>query len=142
MVIKSNNLEAIFGSKIRSSNGAEWGITLSPEFQKYNETLKTMIHIFEVTNEEKANQVALEKPTEVEIKTLEEANAVIDEYFEDEYTVYNESLMNANLTQMITNGAINLDEMLPEWTQKQEAEWLYNKGVSGIKKVVAKRIVE
>lgn len=42
--------------------------------------------------------------------------------------------MNANLNQKISKGEINLDEMKADWTLQQETEWLYKKGISGIRK--------
>jgi hypothetical protein len=43
--------------------------------------------------------------------------------------------MNANLNQMITDGTIDLNDLPADATQQEENKFLYDAGVSGIKKI-------
>ena len=82
----------------------------------------------------------------VEVLTVAEANTVITTKFKPKHSIYNDTIMGVNLTEKLSKqkeaeeklevivNEVKLDEMLPEWTIEQEAEYLYNKGISGIKK--------
>ncbi len=109
----------------------EIGVHFSPLYQFLNGGNPISLGI--ITNEAKAAKYAVIDNVEL-FNSVEEFNNAIDECFIPTYSVYNEGLMNANLNQKVSNNTIDLDEMDPSWTPLQEAEWLYNNGVSGIRK--------
>lgn len=69
-----------------------------------------------------------------EVITETEANTRLKALYKPTYEITNPNVMSATMTALISNGTINVAEMKPEWTDQQENEWLYNKGVSGITK--------
>ena len=113
------------------------GLKASPDYQ-YDEDGETF-SLMEVVDETKC-QKYFNHPR-VEVLTVDEANIVIDEKFKPRYKIYNNSLFSANLntklSQQLANGTknIDLDAMSSNWTENQESEYLYSKGISGIKKI-------
>ena len=131
MILKFNGqLLEIMGEDSRASN---WeGVTGLSTTEICQQMDNEPFALIKVVDEEKANKYMQHE--KVDILTVEEANAIIDT-FPDKYKIYNENLMAANLNSKVSQGLIDLDEMLPDWTDQQEAEFLYNKGISGIKKL-------
>lgn len=115
---------------IMGEDARHWEVT-GLSYAEHKFFPETGYTIAKIDDYEKAKKYESNK--NVEILTLEQANAKIDELYVPEYSIYNEGLVNANLNQKIAKGDINLDEMQPDWTQQQEAEWLYKKGISGIR---------
>lgn len=131
MILKFNGqLIDIIGEDARATNWeAVTGLSATDIRQQMDDEHFTLI---KVVDEEKSNKY-INHP-DVETLTVAEANAVLDT-ISDKYKIYNENLMAANLNAKIATGTINVDDMLPDWTDQQEAEFLYNKGISGIKKM-------
>lgn len=132
MILKFNGyLVDIMGEDARTQNWeAVTGLSATDIRQQLeNEEAFTLI---KVIDEQKASKYINHE--KVDVLTVEEANVVLDT-FPDKYKIYNENLMATNLNTKVVAGIVDLDEMLPDWTDQQEAEFLYNKGISGIKKL-------
>lgn len=137
MILKFNGqLSDIMGDKDARCN---WEKELGLQYEGHQE-MEEGITLLRVIDETKC-QKYLTHP-QIEVLTITEANNVIETKFKEKYKVYNENLMNANLMQKINKGEIDLDEMQPNWTPDQEAEWLYNKGISGISKSSKPKLFE
>lgn len=124
------NLLDILGEDARSTE-RETGLRFMPEYQFLDSDIPTSLGM--IVDEEKAQKYFNYANVTI-LNTIQDFNTEIDNLFIPKYTIYNEGLMNANLNQKVTNGTINLDEMQPDWTSQQEAEWLFNQGISGIRK--------
>jgi len=107
------------------------GILFNGSYQNEFEEVTTSIGI--VTNEELASKYLVHP--EVDYITVAEINSLIDSEFQQQYSVTNEAIMNANLGAMASNGTIDFSEMKEEWSNNEELSFLYSKGVSGIRKI-------
>ena len=124
------NLLDVLGEDARLTE-KETGLRFTPEYQFLDGDIPTSLGM--IVDEEKVQKYFnLQGITILESK--ENFNQEIDRLHIPTYTIYNEGLMNANLNQKVTSGIINLDEMQPDWTPQQEAEWLFSQGISGIRK--------
>lgn len=119
----------VFGDAVRDTDGM--GIMFFPLYQFICEGQS--ISLGTIVDETKAQKYFNYAGVTI-LETITDFNSEIDNAFIPQYNIYNEGLMNANLNQKVTDGTIDLNEMLPEWTPQQESEWLYNQGVSGISK--------
>lgn len=132
MILKFNGqLLDIMGEDARATN---WEAVTGLSATDIRQQMEDDEHftLIKVVDEEKASKYMHHE--KVDVLTVAEANAVIDS-FSEKYKIYNENLMAANLNAKIAAGTIDVDDMLPDWTDQQEAEFLYNKGISGIKKM-------
>jgi len=148
-ILKFNGqLIDVMGEKdARCSWGKELGLGVKhiPQMSKRDGDTDEEFTLMEVVDESKC-QKYLNHP-DVEVLTVAEANAVIAEKFKPKYSIYNDTIAGINLTEKmnqqkekkangeVVENKINFDEMLPEWTPAQEAEYLYNKGISGIRRI-------
>ena len=125
----TGNLADIMGDDSRGSFGKDSGL----KYYEGHQNLVKKITLFEVVDEEKAKKYINHK----QVETLDEiqANEIL---FSDMdkilYKKYDGDLYRVNLQQKTDIGIVNLDLMLPEWTEQQELDFLYNKGLSGINK--------
>jgi len=72
---------------------------------------------------------------QVEVLTPEQADTLVaDKMDKVTYKVTSEGIMGANLNKKVTDGILDVDAMKSEWNEQQELEYLYNQGISGIKK--------
>lgn len=123
------NLLQVMGENARK-DFLEFGLDIKPMYQfPQGEEVYT---IAKIVDENRAMGYMVHP--DCEVLSLMEANAKIDELYVPRYFVKNEVLMGASLNQKVLDGTISLDEMSPDWSEEQELEWLYNNGVSGIKK--------
>ena len=132
MVLKFNGqLIDIMGEDARATNWEDVTGLSATDIRQHMEKDNGFTLVRVIDNEKASKYINNKK---VDILTLEEANTVIDT-IPSKYKIYNENLMATNLNSKVSKGVIDLDEMLPDWTDQQEAEFLYNKGISGIKKI-------
>jgi hypothetical protein len=129
----------IMGDDARKNWEKDLGLKFYPGHQNAQEEITLM----EVIDEAKASKyVAL---SGVEVLTVEQANLVIAEKMDKTtFRRYDDALYGANIQKKIADGSLDIDLMQPDWTDQQELEFLYNAGVSGIRKqdFVAPRFVE
>jgi hypothetical protein len=129
----------IMGEDARKNWEKDLGLKFYPGHQNTQEDITLM----EVIDETKAAKyVAL---SGVEVLTVEQANLVIVEKMDKTiFRRYDDALYGANIQKKIADGSLDIDLMQPDWTDQQELEFLYNAGVSGIRKqdFVAPRFVE
>jgi hypothetical protein len=72
----------------------------------------------------------------VDVITPAQANQIIVEKMDKvTYKVTSEALMSANINKKVTENSLDLEKALPEWDDQQELEYLYNSGISGIKRI-------
>lgn len=108
---------------------------LGLKFHEGHQNLEEKITLFEVVDEEKAEKYINHKL--VEVLDENEANELLTNYMDKmTYKKYDGDLYRVNLQQKTDAGIVNLDLMLPEWTDQEELEFLYSKGLSGIKRTV------
>lgn len=124
------NLLDVLGEDARLTE-KEIGLRFMPEYQFLDGDIPISLGM--IVDEEKAQKYFNLQDVAI-LESKEAFNKEIDRLHLPIYTIYNEGLMNANLNQNVTSGMINLDEMQPDWTPQQEAEWLFNQGISGIRK--------
>lgn len=124
------NLLDILGEDARLTE-KETGLRFTPEYQFLDGDTPTSLGM--IIDEEKAQKYFNFENVTI-LQTKEDFNKEIDRLHIPTYTIYNEGLMNANLNQKVSSSAINLDEMQSDWTPQQEAQWLFNQGISGIRK--------
>ena len=140
MILKfEGQLKDIMGEDARKNWEKECGLRFYPGHQNPEEGITLM----EVIDESKATKYfAL---SGVEILTVEQATLVIAEKMDKTvYRRYDDALYGANIQKKITDGSLDIDLMQADWTDQQELEFLYNAGVSGIKRqeFIAPRFVE
>ncbi len=129
----------IMGEDARKSWEKECGLHFYPGHQNSDEEITLM----EVIDEAKAAKYY--DMLGVEILTVEQANLVIAEKMDKTtFRRYDDALYGANIQKKIADGSLDIDLMQPDWTDQQELGFLYNAGVSGIRKqdFVAPRFVE
>lgn len=134
-ILKFNGqLLDIMGDTDARSN---WQTKLGLKIHSGHQSTEEGITLMEVIDEDKAVKY-LSHP-DVEVLTPEEANAILAEKMDKViYKRYDDALYGANISKKITEGSLDIEKMLPEWDEKQELEYLYNQGVSGIKKIGVK----
>jgi hypothetical protein len=135
----TGQLVDLMGLDARKNWEKDCGLRFSSGHQNAEEETTLM----EVIDEEKtAKYFAL---SEVEVLTVGQANLVIAEKMDKTiFRRYDDALYGANIQKKIADGSLDIDLMQPDWTDQQELEFLYNAGVSGIKRqeFVAPRFVE
>jgi hypothetical protein len=140
-ILKFNGqLIDIMGEKDARAN---WEIALGLKAHSGHQNTEEGISLMEVVDEAKA-QKYLNHP-QVEVLTPEQADTLIAAKMDKvTYKVTSENLMGANLNKKIADGTLDIDQMNPAWNEQEELEYLYNQGISGIKKseFKAKRFVE
>ena len=123
------NLIDILGDDARKNWEKECGL----KFHNGHQNIKENIILLEVIDEEKASKYY--NLDGIEIIDEFQANVVLAEKMDKTtYKKYDEALYGANIQKKITDESLNIDEMLPEWSEEEELKYLYNKGISGIKK--------
>jgi len=125
----TGQLSDVMGEDARKDWAKECGL----KFHNGHQNAEEGITLMEVTDEEKANKYfALEG---VEVLNETQADKVVAEKMDKvNYKKYDNELYGANIQSKISKGLLDIDVLLPEWTEKQELEYLYNSGISGIKK--------
>lgn len=130
----------IMGEEARGDWEKECGL----KFHNGQQTEDSTVTLLEVIDESKA--IKYMSHPNVEVLTGVEANAYLVKNIDKlRYEVTSESLMSANINQLSSNVAdLDLSEMSPEWDEQQELDFLYKKGISGIKKneVITKKFLE
>lgn len=117
-----------------------WEKDCGLKFHEGHQNTEEHIILMEVINEIKA--LKYYDLTGVEIIDEFQANIILVEKMDKiNYKKYDDALYGANIQKKITDNILNIDEMLPTWTEQEELEYLYNQGISGIKKneVVVKK---
>lgn len=122
---KSDIINIMSGDHARG-NWEELG--LGKDIKQFNNAADTLINIVDM------DKFIYSNHPNVELVTETRANQIIGELFVAIYSLKNEPLMNANLTQKIQNNEIDLNQMNPEWSNQEELEWLYINSISGIVK--------
>jgi len=125
----TGQLSNIMGADASKNWTKECGL----KFHNGHQNTEEGITLMEVIDEEKANKYyAL---VGVEVLNETEADLVVAEKMDKvSYKKYDNELYGANIQSKISKGLLDIDVLLPEWTEKQELEYLYNSGISGIKK--------
>jgi hypothetical protein len=140
MVLKFNGqLLDVMGDDARKN----WERDLGLKFHGGHQNAAEGITLMAVIDETKASKYF--GLSEVEVLTVEQANQVIAEKIDAiTFLRYDDALYGANIQKKIADGSLDIDLMQPDWTDQQELEFLYNAGVSGIKRqeFVAPRFVE
>jgi len=121
-----------------------WSKECGLKFHSGHQNVEEGITLMEVTDETKASKYfALDG---VEVLNETEANAtIVTKMDKSQYKVTSETLMGANINESAKDTTkLDLDEMLPEWTEQEELDFLYKKGISGLKKtnVFAEKFLE
>lgn len=125
----NKSLQKIMGDDARK-NFKDFGLEISPDFQyKLGDEMLT---IAKVTDEVKAEKYI--KHPHCEVLTLEEANAKIDELYEEDYFVEEETLYNIDINEKVKDKKLDLSKMNKTMGKKESLKHLYNNGVLGIKK--------
>jgi FlaA1/EpsC-like NDP-sugar epimerase len=125
----------------------DWLKVLGLKFHSGHQTEDGKITLMEVVDESKcAKYMDL---AGVEVLTPAEANALIAEQMDrEDYIITSESIVSANLLHSLEKlkeaklkgkdvkslGLLDMDEMPSDWDEQQELKYLYDKGISGIKK--------
>ena len=110
-----------------------WTKECGLKFHNGHQNVEEGITLMEVTDETKANKYY--ELDGVEVLNETQADKVIVEKMDKvSYKKYDNELYGANIQSRISKGLLDIDVLLPEWTEKQELEYLYNLGISGIKK--------
>jgi hypothetical protein len=130
-ILKFNGqLIDIMGEKDARAN---WETALGLKAYSGHQNTEEGITLMEVVDESKA-QKYLDHP-QVEVLTPEQADTLVaDKMDKVTYKVTSEGIMGANLNKKVTDGILDVDAMKSEWNEQQELEYLYNQGISGIKK--------
>jgi len=136
----TGQLSDIMGEDARKDWLKECGL----KFHNGHQNSEEGITLMEVTDEEKASKYfALDG---VEVLNETQANAtIVTKMDKSQYKVTSETLMGANINELAKDTSkLDLDEMLPEWTEQEELDFLYKKGISGLKKtnVFAEKFLE
>jgi len=125
----TGQLSDIMGEDARKDWVKECGL----KFHNGHQNTEEGITLMEVTDETKASKYY--DLVGVEVLNETQADKVVAEKMDKvSYKKYDNELYGANIQSKISKGALDIDVLLPEWTEKQELEHLYNLGISGIKK--------
>jgi len=128
----TGQLEDVMGEDARKT----WDKDLGLKFHSGHQNVEEGITLMEVIDETKCQKYfSMENVEEI---TPAQANATITEKMDKvTHKVTSDNLMGANLREKSKDKSkLDLDEMLPEWTEEHELDFLYKKGISGIKKNV------
>jgi len=129
----TGQLSDIMGEDARKDWTKECGL----KFHSGHQNTEEGITLMEVIDEEKASKYY--ELNGVEVLNETEADVIVAEKMDKvSYKVTSDVIMNNNiLARSNTVEGINFDEMPAEWTEQQELEFIYNAGVSGIKKDIS-----
>ena len=125
----TGNLVDTMGDNARGDFEKDLGL----KFHNGHQNIEEGITLLEVIDEQKAEKYINHKLVEV----LDENQAnqlLISNMDKIVYKKYDDALYGANINHLIGLGTLNIDELLPVWTDQQELDFLYNKGISGINK--------
>jgi len=110
-----------------------WTKECGLKFHNGHQNAEEGITLMEVIDEEKASKYY--ELVGVEVLNETQADVVVAEKMDKvSYKKYDNELYGANIQSKISKGLLDIDVLLPEWTDQQELECLYNSGISGIKK--------
>ena len=126
----TGQLSDIMGEDARKDWAKECGL----KFHNGHQNAEEGITLMEVTDETKANKYfALDG---VEVLNETQADLVVAEKMDKvSYKKYDNELYGANINEKSKDKSkLDLDAMLPEWTEQEELKHLYDLGISGIKK--------
>lgn len=125
----TGNLLDIMGDDARKIWKKDCGLKFHDGHQSGEEEITLM----EVIDEVKASKYYELEGVEVINET--QANEILTAKMDKiSYKKYDEALYGANIQKKIKDSVLDIDKMLPEWTEEQELEHLYNIGISGIKR--------
>jgi len=110
-----------------------WSKDCGLKFHNGHQNAEDQITLMEVIDESKASKYY--KLEGVEILNEEQANEILTTKMDRIiYKKYDEALYGANIQKKIGDATLDIDKMLPSWTDQEELEHLYSKGISGIKR--------
>ena len=126
----TGQLSDIMGEDARKDWVKECGL----KFHSGHQNAEEGITLMEVTDEEKASKYY--ELVGVEVLNEKQADKVVAEKMDKvNYKKYDNELYGANINEKSKDKSkLDLDAMLPEWTEQEELKHLYNLGISGIKK--------
>jgi hypothetical protein len=133
MILKfTGQLSQIMGEEARLRS---WEDAIGLKYTQGHQSMsgEVPVTLMEVVDTEKA-QKYLNHPS-VEILTEDDADLILTEKMDKvTYKKYDDALYGANIQKKIQDGTLDIDAMRPEWTDQKELEYLYNLGISGIKR--------
>jgi hypothetical protein len=111
-----------------------WLRDLGLKYHRGHQSPEDEITLMEVVDESKCQKYL--NHLNVDVITPGQANQIIQEKMDKvTYKVTSEALMSANINKKVTENSLDLEKALPEWDDQQELEYLYNSGISGIKRI-------
>ena len=125
----TGQLNDIMGEDARKNWTKECGL----KFHNGHQNAEEGITLMEVVDEAKA--VKYYDVAGVTVLSGTEANAVLSDKMDKvNYKKYDNELYAANIASKISKSELDIEVMLPEWTEQQELDYLYKLGTSGIEK--------
>ena len=134
IVIETNNLRQYFEDekgKLYSMKSEDCGLLFDNKYVLHRKN-KELVYLVEIVDIEKA-KARIDKMNLVVKDGVENFNEDLDKYYEENYNIYNEGMLNADYQLKASKDLIDISEIQSDWTEIQRNEWYYKNGLNGIK---------